>query len=67
VSEPTSSPLNVWGRFASASRDLGHGWDRFPVGTEAVVLYDKGDACFGYAVNLDWADAPEWGYAPFGG
>jgi hypothetical protein len=38
---------------------------RFPAGAEAVVLSDKGDACFGYAVNLDWPDGSAWGYAPF--
>jgi hypothetical protein len=30
-----------------------------------IYLYDNGDACFGYAVNLDWPDGSEWGYAPF--
>ena len=31
-----------------------------------IYLYDAGDGCFGYALNLDWPDGSEWGYAPFG-
>ncbi len=43
------------------------GRGRFPDGAEVVYLYDKGDDCFGYAVNLDWPDGSEWGYPPSGG
>jgi hypothetical protein len=31
-----------------------------------VFLYDKGESCLGYAVNLDWPDGSDWGYAPIG-
>jgi hypothetical protein len=41
------------------------GWGQFPDDAEVVYLYDKADGCFGYAVNLDWTDGSEWGYAPF--
>jgi hypothetical protein len=30
-----------------------------------LFLYDRADDCFGYALNLDWPDGSEWGYAPF--
>jgi hypothetical protein len=52
-------------RFATTARDLRLGWGRFPDDAEVIFLYDKGDECFGYAVNLacDWSS--EWGYAPF--
>jgi hypothetical protein len=53
------------GRFATAARDLRLGWGRFPDDAEVIYLYDRADACFGYAVNLDWPDGSEWGYAPF--
>ena len=40
---------------------------RFPEGVEAIYLDDRGDACFGYAVTLAWADGSEWrGDAPCG-
>lgn len=54
------------GRFATTARDLRLGWGVFPDDEEVIYLYDKGDGCFGYAVNLDWPDGSEWGYAPFG-
>ena len=38
----------------------------FPDDVEVIYLYDRVDDCFGYAVNLDWPDGSEWGYAPFG-
>jgi hypothetical protein len=31
-----------------------------------IYLYDAGDGCFGYALNLDRPDGSEWAYAPFG-
>lgn len=52
------------GWFATAAGDLRLGWGRFPDDAEVIFLYDRGDACFGYAVNLDWPDGSEWGYAP---
>jgi hypothetical protein len=55
------------GRFVTAARDLTLGWGEFPDGAEVVYLYDKGDGGFGFALNLDWSDGSEWGYAPFGG
>ncbi len=48
-------------------RDFRLGWGRFPDDAEVIFLYDKGDDGFGYAINLDRPDGPEWGYAPFGG
>jgi hypothetical protein len=54
-------------RFATAARDLRLGWGRFADGAEVIYLYDRADDCFGYAVNLDWPDGSEWGYAPFAG
>jgi hypothetical protein len=53
------------GRFVASAKDLKLGWGQFPDDAEVIFLYDKGDSCFGYAVNLDWADGSEWGYAPF--
>src|SRR5438093_11803371 len=53
------------GRFATAAHDLRLGWGQFPDGAEVIFLYDRADGCFGYAVNLDWPDGSEWGYAPF--
>jgi hypothetical protein len=52
-------------RFVAAARDLQLGWGQFPDDAEVIYLYDKGDDCFGYALNLacDWSS--EWGYAPF--
>ena len=32
---------------------------------EVIYLYDRGDDNFGYAVNLQYEDFSEWGYAPF--
>jgi hypothetical protein len=32
---------------------------------QVIYVYDKADDSFGYALNLDWADGSEWGYAPF--
>lgn len=52
-------------RFVGNARTLALGWAQFPDDAEVVFLYDKGDSCFGYAVNLDWPDGSEWGYAPF--
>jgi hypothetical protein len=62
----TRSHVEGLGRFATAARDLRLGWRRFPDDAEVIHLFDKGDACFGYAFNLDWPDGSEWGYAPFG-
>src|SRR5688572_7683307 len=53
------------GRFVAAARELKLGWGQFPDGAEVVYLYDAGDGGFGYALNLDWPDGSEWGYAPF--
>jgi hypothetical protein len=53
--------VDVLGLFATAARDLRLGWGRFPDGPEVIYLYDKGDACFGYVVNLDWPDGSELG------
>jgi len=52
------------GRFATAAKDLRLGWGRFPDGAEVIYLYDRADDLFGYAINLDWPDGSEWGYAP---
>ena len=38
--------------------------DQFSGGT-SIYLYDKADANFGYAVNLQFPWCSEWGYAPF--
>jgi hypothetical protein len=46
------------------ARDLRLGWGRFRDDAGLIYVYDKGDACFGYALNLDWPDGSEWGYAP---
>jgi hypothetical protein len=65
--EIARSHVEGLGRFVAAARDLRLGWGQFPDGAEVIYVYDKGDECFGYAVNLacDWSS--EWGYAPFGG
>jgi hypothetical protein len=55
------------GRFATSARDLRLGWGRFPDDAEVIFIYDKNDDCFGYALNLEWPDGSEWGYAPFAG
>ena len=55
------------GRFVGAARELKLGWGAFPDGAEVIYVYDAGDRGFGYALNLDWPDGSEWGYAPFGG
>ena len=52
------------GRFATTARDLRLGWGQFTDDAEVIFLYDRGDDCFGYALNLDWPDGSEWGYAP---
>ena len=53
------------GRFAANARDLRLGWGCFPDGAAGVIfLSDKADDGFGYALNLDWPDGSEWGYAP---
>ena len=41
--------------------------DAQPTTEGQVYSYDAGDGGFGYALNLDWPDGSEWGYAPFGG
>jgi hypothetical protein len=53
------------GAFVTRARDLKIGWGQFPDEAEVLYLYDKGDGCFGYAINLadDWLS--EWGYSPF--
>jgi hypothetical protein len=50
----------------AGAKELRLGWGQFEDDAEVIYLYDKDDACFGYAVNLacDWSS--EWGYAPFG-
>jgi hypothetical protein len=53
------------GTFATTARDLRLGWGAFPDDMQAIYLYDRGDDAFGYALNLDWPDGSEWGYAPF--
>jgi hypothetical protein len=53
------------GMFVSSAKDLRLGWGQFPDNAEVIFLHDKGDDCFGYAVNVDWADGSEWGYVPF--
>ena len=65
--EVARSRVEGLGRLVAAANDLKLGWGQFPDGAEVIFLYDKADACFGYAVNLacDWCS--EWGYAPFGG
>jgi len=55
------------GRFVANAGALRLDWGQFPDGDEVIFLYDKGDQGFGYALNLDWPDGSEWGYAPFGG
>jgi hypothetical protein len=65
--EVARSRVEGLGRFVSTARDLKLGWGQFPDEAEVVFLYDGADACFGYALNLDWPDGSEWGYAPFGG
>jgi hypothetical protein len=54
------------GRFVAEARDLKLGWGQFPDNAGVIFLYDKGDNCFGYALNLacDWCG--EWGYVPVG-
>src|SRR5690242_3671695 len=63
--EVARSEVEGFGRFVAAARDLRLGWGRFPDDAEVIYLYDRADDCFGYAVNLDWPDGSEWGYAPF--
>jgi hypothetical protein len=53
--------------FVANARTLKLGWGQFPDDAEVIYLYDQGDDSFGYAVNLDWPDGSEWGYAPFSG
>jgi hypothetical protein len=53
------------GSYAAAARDLRLGWGQFPDDAQVIFAYDKADECFGYAINLDWPDGSEWGYAPF--
>lgn len=53
------------GSFAKAARDLRLGWGQFPDAAEVIYLYDRDDDCYGFAINLDWPDGSEWGYAPF--
>lgn len=52
--------------FLVKARDLRIGWAMFD-DFEVIYLYDKADAYFGYAVNLQIDAFSEWGYAPFGG
>jgi hypothetical protein len=54
-------------RFVATACDLKLGWGQFPDEAEVIYLYDKGDAYFGYALNLACEWSSEWGYAPFGG
>jgi hypothetical protein len=63
--EIARSRVEGLGRFVAAGRDLKLGWGQFPDDAEVIFLYDKGDACFGSALNLDWPDGSEWGFAPF--
>lgn len=42
------------------------GWARFPDDAEVLYFYDRDDAGFGYALNVDYPEFSEWGYAPFG-
>jgi hypothetical protein len=55
------------GNFTAAAKDLRLGWGKFPDDAEVIYAYDRADACFGFAINLDWPDGSEWGYAPFSG
>lgn len=41
------------------------GWARMPDDAEILYFYDRDDAGFGYALNLDAPWCSEWGYAPF--
>ena len=52
------------GRFIANARTLSLGWDRFPDGAEVNYLYDRGDGCFGYAINLEWPDSSARGTRP---
>jgi hypothetical protein len=53
------------GGFVAVARDLKLGWGQFPDDVEVFYLYDRVDGLFGYAIDHDWPDGSEWGYAPF--
>jgi hypothetical protein len=55
----TRRTVDGLGRFVTGARDLALGWGQFPDQMEVIYLYDKDDACFGYAVNLDWPDGSD--------
>jgi hypothetical protein len=50
--EIARSRVEGLGRFVAAAPDLRLGWGQFPDDAEVIFLYDKGDGCFGYALNL---------------
>ncbi len=64
--EVARSTVERLGRFVAEARDLKLGWGQFPDRAEVIFLYDKGDGCFGYPLNLACGWSSEWGYVPFG-
>lgn len=64
--EPRVYEVAGIGAFAAKAKNLRVGWASFGDGEmSCLYIYDKGDDCYGYAINLtdDWLS--EWGYAPF--